>query len=317
MTAIAGISTKNLGQPSKTITVSRVASRLHCAGVCSPIVNAEAILCCLLDLRVVDLYTERPSLTTEEYALLEKMIARRMSGEPLQYIIGKANFYGHDIIVKNGVFIPRPETEILVDTVIDYIKNRRPQTLPIRQAGLPDRQAGDNREPLILDLCTGSGNIAISLTKALTHCKIKSSDISEAALKIASENAKHHGVSDRVSFIKADLLSISCEYEKTFDVIVCNPPYVGQQDIKVLSDEVRHDPIEALNGGMDGLDFYRRIVKNAGKFLRENGFIALEIPDNSELQVGQIIEASGSFSDIDFFPDLNGIDRVVVARLKK
>jgi release factor glutamine methyltransferase len=303
MMVIAGISTKNLEQPYNAVTVSQVASRLHCAGVCSPIVNAQEMLCCVLDLRVVDLYTERLSLTAEEYILIEKMIARRISGEPLQYIIGKANFYGYDIVVKNGVFIPRPETEILVDAVIDYIKNRKPQTA--------------KRKPLILDLCTGSGNIAISLTKVLTHCKIKSSDISEAALKIASENAKHHGVSEKISFINADLLSIPSEYEKAFDVIVCNPPYVRQEDIKVLSDEVKHDPIEALNGGVDGLDFYRRIVKYAGKFLKENGFIALEIPDNSESQIGQIIESSGDFSDIKFFKDLNGIDRVVAARFKK
>jgi len=292
-----------------TITVSQVASRLRNHGVCSPKVNAEAILSHLLGSKAIDLYTNTIMLSPADFKLLEQMISRRINGEPLQYITGRTYFYGNDIIVKEGIFIPRPETEILVDTVIEYVKSSQ---YPIPNSALP----ADMPQPLILDLCTGSGNIAISLTKSLTHCKIVSSDISEIALEMAQENAKRNEVSDRIVFIKSDFLSLSCEYKKAFDMIVCNPPYIRYCDMKNLSHEVKYEPVKALCGGSDGMDFYRRIVEDSPEFLKANGLIALEIPDNSRLEVENIINDSGSFSNIKFFNDLNNTERVAIARLK-
>jgi release factor glutamine methyltransferase len=348
--AIINNSIKKLQQFSKTVTVSQVVSRLRDAGICSPTANAEVMLSCLLDLRTVDLYTSTLELTKEEFLLLEQMITRRIDGEPIQHITGKMNFYGNDIIIKKGVFIPRPETEILVDAVIAYVQNYQ---LPITNYGSTSSpslesirhfdiaqcgsKCGEYIEPprpgfvpslskdepsrakprdqlRILDLCTGSGNIAISLTKALTHCKIISSDISETALKTVTENAKINGVSDRIVCIKADFLSLPCEYKKTFDIIVCNPPYVRYADMKGLTIEVKQDPFTALCGGIDGMDFYRRIAEDSGEFLKDRGFIALEIPDNGSAEVKKIIDDSGNFSDIRFFNDLNGIKRVVTVR---
>jgi release factor glutamine methyltransferase len=302
-------SMKKISQFSKTVTVSQVVSRLNDAGVCSPVINAEIILSCLLDLRTVDLYTNALKLTKEDSELLEHMIARRISGEPIQHITGKTNFYGNDIIVRKGVFIPRPETEILVDTVVNMVSGKK--------AIVKTANRKPNTETLILDLCTGSGNIAISLTKALTHCKIISSDISESALSAVKENAEINKVSSRISCIKADFLSLPCEYKNFFDIIVCNPPYVKYADIENLAIEVKQDPLRALCGGIDGMDFYRRIAKYSGEFLKDAGFIALEIPDNSRLEVERILDNSGNFHDVKFFNDLNGIDRVVTACLKK
>ena len=280
---------------NKTITVSQLASRLGDSGISSPVINAEIMLSHLLGLRAVDLYTNKISISLEDSELLEQMITRRINGEPLQYITGKTNFYGNDIVVREGVFIPRPETEILVDTVIAYVKTD---------------------ESLILDLCTGSGNIAISLTKSLTHCKIIASDISETALKVAGENARLNRVFDRIAFIKADLLSVPGAYRKAFDIIVCNPPYVRCSDTENFSNELRREPIKAFYGGTDGMDFYMRIAEDAPGFLKDNGLIALEIPDNSRLEVEDIIMSSENFSEIRFFSDLNNIERVVIARLK-
>lgn len=294
---------------STPITVLHVASRLSDHGVCSPKANAEAILSHLLGSKAIDLYTNTLMLSPADSKLLEQMINRRINGEPLQYITGRTNFYGNDIAVREGVFIPRPETEILVDTVIEYVKSS--------QYSIPNFALPAGRpQPLILDLCTGSGNIAISLTKSLTHCKIISSDISETALEAAQENVKRNEVSDRIVFIKSDFLSLPCEYKRAFDIIVCNPPYIRYCDMKNLSHEVKYEPVKALCGGVDGMDFYRRIVKDSPEFLKVNGLIALEIPDNSRLEVENIINDSGSFSNIKFFNDLNNIERVAIARSK-
>jgi release factor glutamine methyltransferase len=289
---------------SRQITVQDIASRLSRAGITSPDVNAEIMLTHLLGLRVVDLYTDEIILSPEDYNSLQDMITRRINGEPLQYITGNVNFYGHDIIVRKGVFIPRPETEILVEIVVKHAR-RIIDAMP---------QSKDRLH--ILDLCTGSGNIAISLTKILAECKIISSDISDFALNIAKENAAKHSVADRIEFVKADLFNMPQKYEAGFDIIVCNPPYIAYGDIKYLAKEISQEPMQALVGGKDGMDFYRRIIKYSPGFLKNNGRIILEIGDNNSLEIEQVIRNSDVFSEIEFSDDLNGIRRVVTARLK-
>lgn len=272
--------------------------RLRDSGVDSPAANAQAILSYLLNRPVVELYINEINLCADDLLSLEQMLSRRIKGEPLQYITGTVNFLGYDIGVEKGVFIPRPETEILVETMISLLSG-------LRRADLN-----------ILDLCAGSGNIAISLTKALTHCKIIGSDISDLAVKTAGENAARNSASEGIVFIKADLFSLADEYRKSFDAIICNPPYISCGEMNSLSIELKHEPVEALCGGADGMDFYRRIAKDAPDFLKEGGIIGLEIPDNSVDAVRAIINSSGKFSDIMFFNDLNDIARVVTARLK-
>ncbi len=274
--------------------VLELASRLKKAGIASSRINAEIMLSDILGCRIIDLYLDEIVLSLKHIESLKKMISRRIDGEPLQHIIGKVNFYGNDFIVREGVFIPRPETEILVDTVIEL--------------------ASGGRQLTIFDLCTGSGNVAVSLTKALTRCKIISSDISVKALKVAAENADLNSVSERIEFIKADLFDIPEKYRDTLDIIVSNPPYISSGKIKGLSEEVKRDPIEALDGGSDGMSFYRRIIAASPDFLIDGGFLVLELADDLSEDVKRFIESTGNFGNIKTFKDLNYIERVIVAQ---
>jgi len=274
------------------ILVTDITKRLEKGGIDSARTNAETILKDILNCRTVDLYSEPINLTEAQNKQLEDMLDKRLKGEPLQHITSKSNFYGNELLVKKGVFIPRPETEILVSTVLELVKYH---------------------ELKILDLCTGSGNIAISLTKSLTHCTIISSDISEEALKLAKENACVHSVVDRIDFIRSDLFNNLSLYKNGFDIIVSNPPYISTSIINDLSDEVKRDPHNALDGGKDGLDFYARIIKEAPLFLKKDGLIALELGDDCCQGVKELLEISRDFSDVRVFNDLNNIERVITA----
>ncbi|MDP3792066.1 MAG: peptide chain release factor N(5)-glutamine methyltransferase [Candidatus Omnitrophota bacterium] len=211
---------------------------------------------------------------------------------PLQYIIGKEKFFGLDFIVNEDVFIPRPETEILVNTVLDTINEYRPQVTGLR----------------ILDLCTGSGCIAISLTKNVTNCKILASDISDKALEIAKANAAINGVSDNVVFLKSDLFE---SIDGKFDVIVTNPPYIARHEFKTLQKEVLKEPVVALDGGEDGLDFYRKIFNEAPKYLKTGGYCIMEIGYGQREAIKVIINKHDGFELIDVKEDQYNIDRVV------
>ncbi len=269
-------------------------------GIDSSNVEAEAIVQEVLGCNRIALYLEDITLSYNQSLSIENMVERRLSGEPLQHVIGKVIFYGNEICVKKGVFIPRPETEILVDEVIKCLKNYE-----IRDT---------SNEIRILDLCTGSGNIAISLTKALNACKIIASDISDAAIKLGKHNAKLNSVSEEIDFIKADLFDVLSKYKGSFDLIVSNPPYIDSKHLEKLPDEVKCDPIAALDGGVGGLDFYRRIINNAELFLKSQGHIFLELADGISKDVYSIFKNSNSFSDIKIAKDLNSIDRVISAK---
>jgi release factor glutamine methyltransferase len=202
------------------------------------------------------------------------------------------------LFVEPGVFIPRPETEILVDVVINTIHDSQPTI----------------HDPLILDLCTGSGNVAIALTKTLTNCKIISSDISGKALLLVKKNALLNGVSERIEFIKADLFKIQDIYRGSFDIIVSNPPYISSEKLAGLPDEVKMEPKEALNGGTGGLDFYKRIIKESPEFLKKKGFLALELDDTISDSVKKLFLATDTFRGVKVYKDLSSIDRVIVAQ---
>ena len=226
---------------------------------------------------------------------------------PIQYIIGHTEFCGLDIMVNEDVLIPRPETELLVDKTITVASSK------VQGAR-------------ILDLCTGSGCIAIALmarlrspsmpsrvealTKDAFNCKIIASDISDKALDVARLNASRHGVSDKIDFIKSDLFD---NIEDRFDIIVSNPPYVARFEFNILQREVLREPRTALDGGEDGLDFYRRIVRTAPDHLRLGGHIIFEIGFGQAGEVRDILQASGVFKVTKIEKDFNGIDRVVIA----
>ena len=218
---------------------------------------------------------------------------------PIQYVMGRTEFCGLDFMVDERVLIPRPETELLVETVIDI-------------AGLKSCYDG---VPRILDLCTGSGNIAISLaarilTKGLTNCKITASDISDDALEVARQNAALNGVQNKIDFLKSDLFS---SIDSKFDIIASNPPYIARHEFPALQEEVLREPILALDGGEDGLDFYRRIIALAPEYLRPGGSIIMEIGYGQMPAIADIIAKSGSLKLAGAQKDHNMIDRIVTA----
>lgn len=216
---------------------------------------------------------------------------------PLQYIIGKERFFGLDFLVNEDVFIPRPETEVLVERALEIVKGTR-------------RKAQDTR---ILDLCTGSGCIAIALTKNASNCRIVASDISDRALEVAKKNASLNGVSDGISFIHSDLFK---NIDGKFDIIVSNPPYIARYEFESMQKEVLREPRLAIDGGEDGLLFYRRIFDEAPRYLKEGGYCAVEIGYGQREAVREIMERSGNFKVIDVRKDRYGIDRVIRLRIQ-
>lgn len=225
----------------------------------------------------------------EFFLKLEKL----KNNEPIQYIINSQEFMGLDFFVDNNVLIPQPDTEILVQEVIN-IANKYNQKLDI------------------LDLCTGSGAIVVSLAKKIKNCNFWASDISKDALKIAKKNASNNGVI--VSFIESDLFENFSKFDK-FDIIASNPPYIKTDVIKMLSEEVKKEPKIALDGGKDGLFFYRKIIKEAKKYLKNGGILALEIGYDQKDEVEKLFKEN-EYIEIYSKKDFAQNDRVVVGKYK-
>lgn len=222
-----------------------------------------------------------------------ELIERRCAGEPLQYIIGHQSFMGLDFIVGPGVLIPRSDTENLVTKVIERIK------------------ANDYKS--VLDIGTGSGAIHIALCHYLKDINCTTVDISEEAIAIAKKNAINLGVKDRVKYVKSDVFE---NINETFDVIVSNPPYIPTEVIEGLQKELFHEPHIALDGGKDGYDFYRRIIKESPEYFGAEGMLAFEVGHDQAQMIKQLLEGSG-FKDVEIHCDLSGIERVVLARYER
>ena len=195
-------------------------------------------------------------------------------------------------------FYPRPETELLVEKALEFILKKEKE----------------GKQCAILDIGTGSGNIAISLTKHSYSSRIIGLDISESALRVAEENASRCGVSGRVSFLKSDLFeALGEEFKSYFDLIISNPPYVSLKDFKELPEIVKDDPYIALYGGRDGLSFYRKIVKRSPYYLKKDAALIMEIGYDQSEEVQNIIMRENSFKKIELYKDYSGINRIVKA----
>ncbi|MDD5196161.1 MAG: peptide chain release factor N(5)-glutamine methyltransferase [Candidatus Omnitrophica bacterium] len=229
-------------------------------------------------------------LNRDEVNFISSALKRRIKSEPIQYILGKTEFMGLEFKVNEAVLIPRPETEILVATAIEYAKREK--------------------FGRILDLGTGSGCIAVSLAKYSTDLEIDASDISGRALETAGENASAHGVG--INLIRSDLFS-ALGY-KEYAMIVSNPPYIMSAEIGKLQPELNYEPALALDGGADGLDFYRRIIREAPDYLKNSGWLLLEIGFGQKPGIEKIFLGSGRFEIAGIIKDYNNLDRVVVAR---
>ena len=240
-------------------------------------------------------------LTPEQARQFGSWIARRARHEPIQYITGEAEFYGLPFRVTRDVLIPRPETEHLVEKVIEWA------------ASLAARETAPRIPPLrIVDVGTGSGAIAVALAHQLPQATVTAIDLSAPALAIARENAERNGVSSRIRFLLGDLLAPVAE--DRFDIVVSNPPYVPGADCASLPVEVRdYEPPVALFAGEDGLEVYRRLTPAAFNVLAPGGLVALEIGYGQDQAVTSLL-VSSSFHRIEFFPDLQGIPRVARAQ---
>lgn len=218
----------------------------------------------------------------------EKHLEELIAGKPIQYITNFQEFFGLDFYVDENVLIPQPDTEILVEEIIEICKYRE-------------------NVPKILDICTGSGAIAIALAKQM-KVEIVASDISPKALEIAKKNAEKHRT--KIEFLESDMFE---KINQKFDMIVSNPPYIETKTIESLSPEVKNEPQIALDGGEDGLKFYRVLARKAKDYLEENGVLAVEIGYNQRESVLEIFRNAG-FCDIYAKQDLAGKDRIVVGK---
>ena len=232
------------------------------------------------------------ALTDTEYAEFTKYIEQIIDGKPLQYITQKQEFMGIDFFVNEDVLIPQPDTEILVETVLDICKKYDKQSLRI------------------LDLCTGSGAIAISLSKIL-NTQVFASDVSIKALKVAEKNNVMNNT--KVEFIESNLFE-KINGEK-FDIIVSNPPYIKNEEIKSLSKQVQNEPYIALAGGEDGLDFYRKIIDEAYKYINKNGYLCLEIGYDQKEDLIKLIKQNENYEYENCIKDLSNNDRCIIAKI--
>ena len=236
---------------------------------------------------------DNKQLTLRQEVNFFKGIKKLVKGIPLQHITHSQEFMKMTFYVNEDVLIPRPDTEILVEEVIKIAKKINAKK--------------------ILDLCTGSGAIAVSLAKYIENSQITAVDISTKAISVAKLNAKNNNVENQITFVESDLFK-QLPKEK-YDIIVSNPPYIKKEIIKSLDNEVQNEPKIALDGGYDGLDFYRKIINNADEFLKFTGYVCLEIGYDQKDDVLELFESKGKYVDATCKKDLFDNDRVVIARL--
>jgi|Deesub1362A_J573_1020465.scaffolds.fasta_scaffold00358_12 release factor glutamine methyltransferase len=269
-------------------------------GIEEPVREAEELIVHALGMDRVRIYRDNPPIGTDEKGLLEEVLRRRARREPLQYITGHVDFLGLRLMVGEGVLIPRPETEVMAEEAIKRIRDYRLQVM--------------DRYPslCILDLCTGSGCLALSLARAFPDAYVYGSDISWVATGYAVMNALANRVNN-VGFITGDLFR-PFRRQGHFDVIITNPPYIRTGDIGRLQPEIREwEPIVAIDGGRDGLEYYRRIIPEACHYLKDGGLLIMEInPDG----LGWIVDKlkDSGYTGLEVLRDYSGMQRIVVAR---
>ena len=256
----------------------------------SPIQIAKIVLSNVLkQSKEYILINEKEILDSKMYETFMKKIEQISLGIPMQYVTNKQEFMGMEFYIDENVLVPRPDTEILVEEAISIIKN--------------------NSQKLVLDMCTGSGAIAVSIAKYTTVDKVYAVDISQNALEVAIKNAIKNKVENKIKFINSNMFE-NLEIGKKFDMIISNPPYIASKIIPTLSKQVQKEPYIALDGGEDGLNFYRNLAINAKKYLTNSGVLALEIGYNQRESVINLLR--DKFANVCCKKDLSGNDRVII-----
>ncbi len=263
-------------------------------GIDTAYLDAEILMRHALGCRREELFLlSNEMLDQDKIDYFMKLIERRKKREPVAYITGKKEFFSREFIVSHEVMIPRPETETLVERVMDIIRL--------------------NNIKNMLDIGTGSGIIAITLSLNFPELQICATDISDDALNVARKNAIMHGVESRIEFVKSDLFD-GLDPGKKFDLIVSNPPYIPSCDIPFLEPEIRdYEPRVAIDGGLDGLDVIRRIARDSHYYMQKEGFLVMEIGEGQGASVLEILKGS-NYSDCMIFKDLSGKERCIVSR---
>ena len=267
--------------------------RFSTAQIDNPRLDAEILLAHVLKWRRLTLYVNSDKILPLESILkFNELVNRRLEGIPVAYLVGLKEFIGLSFAVNENVLIPRPETEILTEFVGEYLR-------------------GIGCEVNFADLGTGSGAIAISILKFVKSARAAAVDISNEALEVAKFNATKFNVDDRIEFFFGDLFAPL--EGKIFNAVVSNPPYIPSGELETLQKEVKSEPRLALDGGEDGLNFYRQIISNAPRFLTAGGLLAVEIGINQESAVKKLFEQE-NFADVMILKDLAGIERIVAGR---
>jgi release factor glutamine methyltransferase len=273
------------------------AERLTQAGIESPQLESEVLLAKGLHASREDLYREPDrKLEEAEIVLSRSFVERRFLREPVAYILGRREFWGLDFQVTRDVLVPRWETEVLMEQFLQWVRST-PVATPLN----------------ILDLGTGSGNIAVVAAKELPNAQVTAVDISPQALEIAQTNAWVHGVADRIQFVTGDLFA--CDLETSFHAILSNPPYIENEEMDFLMPDVKNfEPKRALDGGDQGLDLYKRILPEAWSHLTPDGALFLEVGNRQATAVRSLITKHGGYHTPQVTCDYTGVERVVSAR---
>lgn len=281
-------------EPSAKSLIAEARRRFDAAGLPDAAVDARVLICGLLDLSPTALLLQGAEPVSAERAdRVQEAIMRRLNREPVHRILGRRDFYGLDLLISSGTLEPRPDTEILVDVMLPYLR----------------AMVAQDRKPSIVDLGTGTGAIALALLMECPQARAIGIDISEDALATAVANADRNGVAARFTTRLGPWFANTPE---RFDIIVSNPPYIRSDVVPGLAPEVtKFDPMAALDGGSDGLDAYRAIAEEAKTHIEGHGIIGLEIGFDQRVDVTQVFEDAG-FSLIETRQDLGGNDRVLV-----
>jgi len=268
--------------------------KLREAGIEAAATEVEIILQSILDVERIAIYLHGWTLIDNH--TLEKfnnIVAKRATRYPLQYILGEAYFYGRKFLVNPDVMVPIPETELLCELAVNYVRNESIES------------------PQILDLGTGSGVIAVTVAAELPDSWVTAADISRAALTMARKNAAMSEVSGQIQFLISDLFD-SIDPDSKFDLILSNPPYICESDYKTLPPEVLADPKIALTSGAEGLDIIKKLIDRAPDFLNEKGQLMFEIGYDQPGKIAELTESDSRYNSLTIIKDLNDIDRVVI-----
>ena len=271
-------------------------------GIESPRLSAEILMSQVLELSRIELYTNFEKVVAKaQLDRLHELVKRAGENEPVAYLISRTEFYSLKIEVNRSCLIPRPETELLVERAIEFLRTRGGQQF-------------------VCDLCTGSGCIAVAIAKNHAGAKITATDICDEALAVAAVNVEKHNLKDQVKLLRGDLFDPvvpQLDVEK-FDLIVCNPPYVSTGEFEQLDKNVKdYEPQLALLAGVDGLDVYKRICEKIGEFLKDDGAVIMEVGYRQGPAVKELLEQTDGFAEITIEKDFNDNDRIVTAKKKR